>query len=208
MLGALAFINQGYALLWRVLATLPPERNRRAAELVSSCLGVCGILNGQSLDLHFAEDKTGDETGGEAAVLRVAEGKTVTLIRLTLLLPAMVAGIDDAVLERLDRLAAVWGFAYQIADDFKDCLMSEAETGKSTDRDHELGRPSLPRVLGHERADARLADFLAEGRAILDELAADDVFGGGRFSQLETVQSILENEYDRITARRPLARCA
>jgi hypothetical protein len=65
---------------------LPEAARLEASPLVTSCLGVQGILNGQSRDLQFhASARPGD-------VLEVAEGKTVTLIRLTLLLPALVAG--------------------------------------------------------------------------------------------------------------------
>ncbi|NJM12209.1 MAG: hypothetical protein HC889_10265 [Synechococcaceae cyanobacterium SM1_2_3] len=39
ILGALALINRGYALLWKVLSRLPRQRRHRAAELVESCLG-------------------------------------------------------------------------------------------------------------------------------------------------------------------------
>jgi geranylgeranyl pyrophosphate synthase len=196
-LGALALINQGYALLWRTLGRLEPARSARAAELVNHCLGLRGILDGQARDLHF--DPT---TAGEADVLRVAEGKTGTLIRLTLLLPAIVGGAAEEELGRLDRLATVWGLAYQITDDFKDSLMSRDETGKSTRRDGELGRPNLPGVMGSERAYATLEALLDEGR---DLLAA---FDGERWGQLASVQEILEQERRKVAARLPLSACA
>ena len=77
-------------------------------------------------------------------MLRVATGKTVSLIRLTLLLPAMAGSASEETTFRLDGIATAWGLAYQIIDDFKDLLMSEEETGKSTSRDSLLGRPSFP----------------------------------------------------------------
>ncbi|NJM12208.1 MAG: hypothetical protein HC889_10260, partial [Synechococcaceae cyanobacterium SM1_2_3] len=101
----------------------------------------------------------------------MAEGKTVSLIRLTLVLPAIVAGLPAKTVARLDRLAMVWGLAYQAADDFKDFLLSEAETGKSTGRDLLLGRPNLPTELGLDRALDQLEALLAEGRELLDALA-------------------------------------
>lgn len=197
MLGALAFINQGYALLWSVIGTVDPARGARAAELVGRCLGVDGIHNGQALDLHF----DGPERG-EGDVLRVAEGKTATLIRLTLLLPAILAGVDDRSLERLDRLAGVWGLSYQILDDFKDGLASRVETGKSTRRDGALGRPNLPLQVGPSCAMRTLTGLLAEARLILAHLAGDD----DRWRQLATVQRHLESE--RLGTRRRLTRRA
>ncbi len=195
-LGALALITRAYALLWQVIGELPPARRRRAADLVAACLGVDGILNGQAHDLYFAG-------GGERRVLAVAEGKTVSLIRLTLLLPAIVAGLGAVERRRLDRLATVWGLSYQILDDFKDHLMSAEETGKSTLRDGALGRPNLPHALGTEQALEKLEALLAEGRELLTRLAA-----GERWSQLESLQELLEDERGKVRQRLPLAACA
>ncbi len=197
-LGALALINQGYALLWQTIGTLPADRGKEVAALVSSCLGLGGILDGQARDLHFDGERT------EAEVLEVAEGKTVTLIRLTLLLPAIVAGVNEAGLERLDRLSAAWGLAYQILDDFKDCLMSRAETGKSSRRDDRLGRPNFPGASGLDNAMDKLSALLAEGRELLALLAA----GGDRWSHLGHVQAILEEEQRKVGLRMPVAACA
>lgn len=208
-LGALALITRAYALLWQVLAGLPEESRRRAGALVESCLGVEGILNGQSLDLHFGSGR-GVRQGAEKRVeqganevLRVAQGKTVSLIRLTLLLPAIVAGVGDEILTRLERLSLVWGLSYQILDDFKDELMSRDETGKSTRRDGPLGRPNLPAEIGDGPALERLSALLEGGREIL---AAFD--GDARWNQLEPIQDVLEQELQEVVPRIPLAASA
>ncbi|HEX4956492.1 MAG TPA: polyprenyl synthetase family protein [Thermoanaerobaculia bacterium] len=173
MLGALGLINQGYRLLWRVIGQLPPERGREAAELVTACLGTAGILDGQARDLHFAAATRGlgaEETVGE--VQRVAEGKTVPLVRLALVLPALVGGASGREVELLDRLARAWGLAYQGIDDAKDGLLAPREAGKSTARDRLLGRPNLPAAAGWNGALARLEELLAEAGSCLDQLAA------------------------------------
>lgn len=188
MLGALALINQGYALLWRVLATIGPRRSGRASELVNECLGLHGILNGQSRDLHFQFSARQEED-----VLAVAKGKTVTLIRLTLLLPAIICGARRAEIARLERLAAAWGYAYQIADDFKDLLMDDQETGKSVRRDHLLGRPNLPVAVGREAAMERLQTCLEHGRNTLAGLKGS--------AELCRLQEVLEQEAVLVQSR-------
>jgi geranylgeranyl diphosphate synthase type II len=188
MLGALALINQGYALLWRVLATLPPASSARAAVLVNQCLGLHGILDGQARDLHFQSSAR-----GEAEVLAVARGKTVTLIRLTLLLPALAGGASEAELGLLERLAEAWGHAYQVADDFKDLLLDGSEAGKSVRRDGQLGRPNLPAAIGRGPALRRLERWLLDGRRTVALL-------GGR-PELSRLQEVLEREAGEVKRR-------
>lgn len=168
ILGALAFVNAGYRLLWQGIGSLEPARRDRAADLVNDCLGLHGILNGQARDLHFAAGARGAEEALDAA-----RGKTVTLIRLTLVLPALVGGSSEAALQKLNALAESWGLAYQILDDCKDCLRSFADTSKSTGRDAGLGRPNYAVVAGLDAAQGRLTELLASASTLLADLVAD-----------------------------------
>ncbi|MBI2214660.1 MAG: polyprenyl synthetase family protein [Acidobacteria bacterium] len=198
-LGALGLINQAYALLWNGIQTLPVTSRRRAAALVRDSLGVSGILDGQSRDVHF------ERNAAEADVLEVAEGKTVTLIRLTLLLPSIVAGDGAQTRARLNRLARAWGLAYQIVDDFKDCLLSRDEAGKTTERDELLSRPNLPRRAGLASAMSRLDALLSDAR---DEVLALARAGGARWRPVLALQEILEKEQAAIARRVALRVCA
>lgn len=189
VLGALALINRAYGLLWQVLAGLGPERSRRAAALIEECLGAAGLLDGQARDLAFeASHAQADE------VLRVAMGKTVPLVRLSLVLPALVAGAADPDLERLEELAVAWGLAYQVLDDFKDLVMSREATGKSTDRDRALGRPNLPGAIGDRRAMARLTGLLAQANRVLSSLESR----APAWRSLRPLQVFLEDERRRL----------
>ena len=192
ILGALSLITQGYALLWSSLNDLPSEQRLTASALVNECLGMNGILNGQAYDLFFAESER-----AESDVLRIATGKTVTLIRLTLLLPALMRGVDEATRNTLDQLSLHWGLAYQILDDFKDGLMSAAETGKTTARDASLDHPNLPRVMGVGKAAVVLGEKLDQSRSCLQALARQlpDV------SVLQRLQALLEDDYATVRTR-------
>ena len=191
-LAALAFITRAYALLWQAIGKLPATARSEAAQLVSSCLGVDGILNGQSRDLQFH-----DSAGQEQDVLEVAEGKTVTLIRLTLLLPALVGGVSAADRAILEELSQRWGLAYQVMDDFKDGLMTPAETGKTAARDVSLHRPNLPAVLGWSAARSRLDTLMAEARTRVASLQQRDP----AWQILQRLQVVLDREQARIQTR-------
>lgn len=190
ILAALALITQAYGLLWRTLSPLPARRRLRASALVQECLGAAGILEGQARDLAFASGP-----GDAAEVARVARGKTVTLIRLTLLLPALVAGATAPVLRRLEQLAESWGLAYQILDDFKDCLYDPAESGKTAQRDALLGRPNLVVASGVQTAALDLRRNLVAARAALGHL------GALRVSALDRLQALLEHQAARVNER-------
>ena len=190
-LAGLAFINRGYALLWQVIGTLPEAARLDASRLVTECLGVQGILNGQSRDLNFHTSAR-----REREVLEVAEGKTVTLIRLTLLLPALVAGVAAPAREQLEQLATVWGLAYQIMDDFKDCLMTAEETGKTADRDASLQRPNLPAAIGLDPARERLDKMMRTARDVVNHLQRQNT----SWTILGGLQAILERDQARIAA--------
>lgn len=191
-LGALALINRGYTLIWDVIGTLPVSDRLEASQLLTECLGLHGILNGQALDLNFSQSGR-----KERDVVNVAMGKTVTLIRLTLLLPAIVSGIPRKMRVQLGRLATLWGLSYQIIDDFKDCLLTVSEAGKSVRRDSTLLRPSLPSSVGRSRALHRVESLLSEARALVRSLTAEH----HAWQPLVKLQALLDREAERIHAR-------
>ena len=192
ILGALALINEGYRLLWSVLTARPDAARAAATALVSQCLGAEGILNGQAHDLYF--DRA---THDEDAVLRVASGKTVTLTRLTLVLPALICGASPAHVDALEAVAASWGLSYQIMDDFKDFLMGPSDTGKTAARDRALDRPNLPLTIGCEAALQSLNTWLTRGRTAIEGLTGS-VKG---LDALLRLQATLEAERRNLVAK-------
>ncbi len=167
ILAALALVNRAYALTWRAVAGGAQDRQRRALEYVELNLGVDGLLNGQSMDLHYASLPHDRRTAERTAI-----GKTVSLIRLTLVLPALLGGASEKELQLLERVALFWGLSYQIVDDLKDLLQGSDESGKTTSQDLALGRPNLALTLGIEGAAERLLRLIGLGDRALDRLIA------------------------------------
>jgi geranylgeranyl pyrophosphate synthase len=168
MLAALALINRAYALLWAAMQEASSGARAEAAHIVESWLGIRGILNGQSHDLHF--NASGCRSN---RVLRVALGKTVSLVRMSLVLPAIIAGAPPKHIRILNRLSVFWGLAYQIMDDLKDVLKSTSEAKKTTQRDALLGRPNLAIAEGPAKTSALLSRLIWLGESTLERAAAD-----------------------------------
>jgi geranylgeranyl pyrophosphate synthase len=166
VLAALGLVNRAYALLWNGLAGSPPVQQSAAANYVEKCLGVEGVLNGQSQDLHYAS-----RTGNRPSPQQIATGKTVSLIQLSLVLPALLGGAEPAEVKLLERLAAFWGLSYQALDDLKDVFQASAQTGKTAARDASLNRPNLALAIGAPNACRRLERLLRLADCTLDRLA-------------------------------------
>ena len=146
LLAALALVNRGYAMLWQGIHQAEPARRAEAGEWVDARLGIHGVIGGQAHDLSGWRD------GQSAAdVSEVAARKTGDLLRLTVVLPAMLGRASGREIKLLDRLAVLRGLAYQAADDIKDVISPESESGKTRGRDAHLGRPNLVAAEGFPR---------------------------------------------------------
>ena len=189
ILAALALVNRAYALVWQAVFASPQAIQSRALSFIEQCLGVTGLLNGQSLDLHYAGLPQNRHTTES-----IARGKTVSLIRLTLVLPAILGGAPERELRCLERIALYWGLSYQIVDDLKDIIETAAQSGKTSARDRFLGRPNMAEVLGVEAATERLMRLLELGdhamRRLLEYRPAVSV--------LAQLRSALEHELRRV----------
>jgi len=165
ILTALALINRAYALCWQTVLASPRERQPLALTYLEQCLGTEGLLNGQSLDLHYSTLPHNRETTES-----IARGKTVSLIRLTLVLPAILGGASEREIQLLERIALYWGLGYQMVDDLKDVFESTLEAGKTVARDLLLDRPNAALAMGVPGAILRLTRFLKLGDITLRQL--------------------------------------
>ena len=190
ILSALALINRAYALIWRAVAACPEDGRHHVMTYIEKRLGVEGLLNGQSLDLHYSALPHTRET-----TERIARGKTVSLIRLTLVLPAMLGGAPAREIQLLERIAVCWGLGYQAIDDLKDVLQSASETGKTAARDELLDRPNIARAIGVCAAVERLERLLRVGDLTLQRLLVHRP----ALSFLSSLRSDLESELRQVT---------
>ncbi len=138
MLAALALINRGYGMIWQGIRRTSASRRERAGDWVDARLGTRGVIGGQAYDL---QGWRGERSPAE--VSEVAARKTGDLLRLTLVLPALIGHGTEREIKLLDRIGLLRGLAYQAADDLKDVICTQEESGKTGGRDQEMGRPNL-----------------------------------------------------------------
>ena len=165
ILAALALINRAYSLAWGAVAVCAEDVRQPALRFLEERLGLQGLLNGQALDLNYWQ-----LPHSLGVTDQVARGKTVSLIALTLVLPAMLGAASKRELRLLNRISMFWGLAYQTVDDLKDVLENSSATGKTGGRDELLDRPNAALVLGVPAAVERLARLLQLGDLSLERL--------------------------------------
>lgn len=190
ILAALALINRAYALTWAALSGSSNGNRPQIMGYVEQRLGVHGLLDGQSLDLNYSS-----LPHNRATTERIAHGKTVSLIRLTLVLPALLAGAPPREIQLLERISACWGLSYQIVDDLKDVLQGPDDTGKTAARDILLDRPNIAAAIGVSGAVERLIRLLRVGDLTLRRLLARRP----ELLFLASLRSDLQRELTRVT---------
>ena len=165
ILAALALANRAYALLWHALAGFPLERQSAALKYLEKWLGIEGLLNGQSLDLHYA-----NVSQSKFSSQQVALSKTVSLIRVSLLLPALATGAPATELRMFERLAIFWGLSYQMLDELKDVYQKPNQTGETVDREAGLHRPKVGLDIGAAQSLLRIERLMHLGNNVAERL--------------------------------------
>lgn len=195
VLTALALINRAYGLVWQAASGAELQHQRKGLAYLEKYLGVGGLLDGQSRDLNYRAGQ-----GWEGGPQLVAIGKTVSLVRLSLVLPAILGTARARTVELLDRLAVLWGLAYQAVDDLRDVLHGLQEAGKTTARDTLLERPNLAVFVGCYEAFEHVRRLLRLANRVVEKLQQ----GEPQLRFLDEVRARFEREYDDLEKGMPL----
>lgn len=166
ILAALALINRAYGLLWTAVSGVPGDVQARALKYVELHLGVAGLLNGQSMDLYSHDARKHPRLPHQ-----IAMGKTVSLIRMSMVVPALLGDATPREVCLFEQLAVAWGLGYQILDDLKDVLLTASEGGKTPARDVAMNRPNLAVTIGVAAAFHRASRLIRHSDRVISKLA-------------------------------------
>lgn len=153
-----ALLTEGLLLL----ASHPegePWRGLRAeaTALVAQAIGSRGMVGGQMEDL----EATGQVVAAAAApgerLDRIHRHKTGSLLRASVELGALLAGVDRGRRAEFAALGEALGLAFQIADDVLDATATASELGKSPGKDERSGKLTFVTLYGLAEARSRLA---------------------------------------------------
>jgi farnesyl diphosphate synthase len=125
-------------------AALRDDIKIKLVELLARDGGTYGMVLGQSIDLHFENTPL---TLEQVKVLHT--NKTAKLIATSLLMGAVIVGLEKSKQEALYAFGIDLGLLFQIQDDIIDETQSEEEAGKTTGNDGD--KNSFINLIGLER---------------------------------------------------------
>lgn len=135
-------------------APLREDIKIKLVELLATNGGGEGMVLGQAIDCYFENQPLSLE---QVKVLHI--NKTAKLIAASLVMGAVIVGLDKKVQDDLYRFGIDLGLLFQIQDDIIDETQSEEEAGKTTGNDGD--KNSFVNLLGLEQT-VEEADTLAK----------------------------------------------
>ena len=119
-----------HAFLLLARSAFRPDVQIKLVEILARDGGVNGMVLGQAIDLYFENTPLSVEQ-----VKELHRNKTAKLIAASMLMGAVIVGLDKAAQEALYAFGIDLGLLFQIQDDIIDETQSEEEAGKTTGND-------------------------------------------------------------------------
>lgn len=141
------------------------DRVLKAIANLANAVGAGGLVGGQVVDLE-SEGKP-DITA--ETLTYIHNHKTGALLKACVVCGAMLAGANDAEIEKLGKFAHNIGLAFQIIDDILDITATQAELGKTAGKDLQAQKATYPKLWGLEASKQQADLLVAEAKAILAE---------------------------------------
>jgi len=138
-----------------------------AVKEMADAIGTFGMLGGQMADVE-AEGKNVNLD----QIKYIHTHKTGALIRASVRIGAILAGVDDARLATLSRYGEKIGFAFQIIDDILDIEGDQKKLGKEVGSDCKNNKATYPGTAGMEQAHRDADRLIDEAIAISMELGS------------------------------------
>ncbi len=134
-------------------------RRAAAAEAVAQAISSVGMVGGQMEDLEATGQSVSRRGDPGARLERIHRHKTGCLLRASVEMGAILAGVSSAERELFARFGANLGLAFQVADDILDATATVADLGKSPGKDADVGKLTYVTLYGLDASRARLAEL-------------------------------------------------
>ncbi len=135
------------------------ERRAEAVATVADAISVRGMIGGQVEDLEATGQIHGGTKDLEQRLERIHRHKTGALLRASVELGAILAGVDASHRRLFVDYGEDLGLAFQIADDVLDATAAAEDLGKSPGKDEAAGKLTYVTLYGLGPAQHRLDEL-------------------------------------------------
>ncbi len=135
------------------------ERRTRAAAIVARAAGSRGMVGGQVEDLAATGTGSVQRPDAAARLERIHRHKTGDLLRASVQIGAVLAGVDTHREQAFAAFGADLGMAFQVSDDILDATATAEELGKSPGKDEAAGKLTFVTLYGLSHARSILRDL-------------------------------------------------
>ena len=164
-------LNHAYEIMAKALIEGEGEidKKAKAMEIIARKAGIYGMVGGQAVDVEL----TGKPLTEEQLdfIFRL---KTGALIEAAFLAGGYLAGCDDETASKLEKAAALIGFAFQIRDDILDVTGSLEELGKPVFSDEKNNKTTYVTLYGLEKSEMDVESMSNEAVNIIKSLGNND----------------------------------
>ena len=159
ILTATALLNRAFGVLSR-LKHIESDKRIELVDLLSYAVGSKGLIAGQMADLTNTESEA-----SIAEIERLNTLKTGALFDFSVEGAAVLSGSKATQRAALKDFSYHLGLAFQLMDDVKDTVMSDAEAKKSVGRD--VGKATILALTGSKAALERLSAYIDSAKGAL-----------------------------------------
>ncbi len=160
-----ALLAMAFGVISKHTPGVSAERLLRVIGDFSDVSSVCGLVNGQFVDIYY-ENRPFDETVLEY----IHTYKTGALFRFSTRAGALLSGADDRTVDALTRFGEMLGLAFQIVDDLLDIQSTSETLGKTTGKDVIQKKATYPALFGEATSRRKARNLIVEATDLLDSL--------------------------------------
>lgn len=170
-----ALLNYAFEVAADAVAARPEKETAKAMQILAKKAGIFGMIGGQVADIESENKQVDLDT-----VTFIHKNKTAALVEAAMCIGAVLAGVSEEDVQKVESIAADVGIAFQIRDDILDVTSSTEVLGKPVGSDEKNQKSTYVSIQGLEQA-CRDVDMLS--RRALNTLA----FFGKRNEFLEVL---------------------
>lgn len=141
----------------------------KALRVLAGKAGIYGMIGGQVVDVK----ETGHAVSREVLDF-IYELKTGALIESSMMIGAILAGVSDEDVKKVERIASNVGFAFQVQDDILDVTSTSEVLGKPVHSDEKNEKSTYVTLAGLEEAGKLVETASMEAVRLLGELPGEN----------------------------------